>query len=492
MRMCQTVLSIVTLAISASVAFAQGGTEFTYQGRLLDAGEPADGTFNVDFRLWDDPAAGSQVGSTNTFNSLPIVEGLFTVELDFGADAFDNQDRWLEITIDGVPLVPRQPITRTPYAIQTRGIVVNENGFVGIGTDDPIARLDVRDGIFALGSIVGEYQGENGAAVIGLANAATGNTRGVYGLCSSSSGNGVYGESTASGGTVSGGFFKSRSTSGDGVYGLSLATSGVTYGGRFENYSTSGHGVYGINTANTGTNYGVYGQTNSSDGYAGYFQGGRNYFQGDVGIGNEDPEATLHVVSAGGTPQILVEQTDSGDFARLRWRVAGFPEWSVSSEPAIEPDMRWFNSTNGNVMVLEFNGDLQIDGVLTEGSDRNRKKNVEPVDNQAILRKVATLPINHWSYKSDSTGARHIGPMAQDFHDRFEVGKDEKHIGSLDASGIALAAIQALHELMGEVQAEKDGQIQKLEHENDQLRERLASIESVVEALQAQIPKETP
>ena len=115
MRMHQFVLSILTLALSANVVFAQGDTEFTYQGRLTDAGAPANGTFNVDFRLWDDPVAGNQVDVTNTFNSLPILEGLFSVELDFGASSFDNNDRWLEITVDGVPLVPRQPITRAPY-----------------------------------------------------------------------------------------------------------------------------------------------------------------------------------------------------------------------------------------------------------------------------------------------------------------------------------------------------------------------------------------
>ena len=77
MRMLQVLLSIVILALCTSVVFAQGGTEFTYQGRLVDAGAPANGTFNVDVRLWDDPTTGTQVGSTNTFNSLPILEGAF-------------------------------------------------------------------------------------------------------------------------------------------------------------------------------------------------------------------------------------------------------------------------------------------------------------------------------------------------------------------------------------------------------------------------------
>ncbi len=142
MRMLRLVAWIVVIAASAGIANAGGGTALTYQGRLLDAGEPANGTFNVDFSLWDDPSAGSQVGSTIMFSSLPISDGLFTVELDFGANAFNNTDRWLAISVDGVPLMPRQPITRAPYSIQTRGIYVDADEHVGIGTTSPVGKAE--------------------------------------------------------------------------------------------------------------------------------------------------------------------------------------------------------------------------------------------------------------------------------------------------------------------------------------------------------------
>jgi len=61
----------------------------------------------------------------------------------------------------------------------------------------------------------------------------------------------------------------------------------------------SGYGVFGWATATTGTNFGVFGRSDSPDGYAGYFTGGRNYFDGSVGIGTNDPHGNLHVV--GGT-----------------------------------------------------------------------------------------------------------------------------------------------------------------------------------------------
>jgi hypothetical protein len=75
-------------------------------------------------------------------------------------------------------------------------------------------------------------------------------------------------------------------------------------------------------------------------------------------------------------------------------------------------------------------------------SDRNVKEGFAPVDIQMILDRVAGLPIETWRYKGDRV--RHIGPMAQDFAAAFNVGPDDRHIDLIDASGVALASIQAL------------------------------------------------
>ena len=79
-------------------------------------------------------------------------------------------------------------------------------------------------------------------------------------------------------------------------------------------------------------------------------------------------------------------------------------------------------------------------------SDRALKEGFEVVDPRAILDRVLALPIERWSYKGDP--ARHLGPMAQDFHAAFGLGADDRHIFVLDAGGVALAAIQGLHGLM--------------------------------------------
>jgi hypothetical protein len=94
---------------------------FTYQGRLLESGVPANGAYTLEFRLFDDPAAGAQVGSTITLANVAVVEGLFTVVLngggEFGSSAFHGDARWLEIAVNGIELSPRQPLTAAPFAV---------------------------------------------------------------------------------------------------------------------------------------------------------------------------------------------------------------------------------------------------------------------------------------------------------------------------------------------------------------------------------------
>jgi hypothetical protein len=75
------------------------GTAFLYQGRLTDAGSPADGAYDLSFSLYDAGTAGTQVGSTVTLEDVAVAEGLFTVTLDFGAGAFPGEARWLEIGV---------------------------------------------------------------------------------------------------------------------------------------------------------------------------------------------------------------------------------------------------------------------------------------------------------------------------------------------------------------------------------------------------------
>lgn len=92
-------------------------------------------------------------------------------------------------------------------------------------------------------------------------------------------------------------------------------------------------------------------------------------------------------------------------------------------------------------------------------SDRALKANVVPVDGNQILLLLAEIPITTWNYIGQDRSVRHIGPMAQDFHAVFGVGENDRHISTIDADGVALAAIQGLYRLV----QEKDAQIAALE-----------------------------
>ena len=109
-------------------------------------------------------------------------------------------------------------------------------------------------------------------------------------------------------------------------------------------------------------------------------------------------------------------------------------------------------------------------------SDRNAKEQFKPVNAREVLDKVARLPISEWQYKGreqqSSDGARHIGPMAQDFREAFALGHDDKHITSVDADGVALAAIQGLKQEADQ----KDERIQQLEKSMAELRELVTQL----------------
>jgi hypothetical protein len=99
-------------------------------------------------------------------------------------------------------------------------------------------------------------------------------------------------------------------------------------------------------------------------------------------------------------------------------------------------------------------------------SDRAAKEDFAPVDGAEILERLATLPIETWKLRGQEPSIRHMGPMAQDFYAAFGLGESDRPISTVDADGVALAAIQGLYHLV-QVQAAhltaQQGQIAALE-----------------------------
>ena len=89
----------------------------SFQGQLGERGQPFNGTAQLEFRLFDATSEGSQIGAIQTRDNVEVRNGRFQVELDFGPGSFDGNPRFLEISVNGTPLNPRQPITATPVAL---------------------------------------------------------------------------------------------------------------------------------------------------------------------------------------------------------------------------------------------------------------------------------------------------------------------------------------------------------------------------------------
>src|SRR5436305_496755 len=116
--------TILAILISTSRVVAQTSV-FTYQGRLTDGGTAANGNYDLQFALFDSLSGGTQVGSTQTLNTVAVSNGVFTVSLDFGTTSFNGANRFLEISArpsgggSFTLLTPRQQVTATPYAIRS-------------------------------------------------------------------------------------------------------------------------------------------------------------------------------------------------------------------------------------------------------------------------------------------------------------------------------------------------------------------------------------
>jgi hypothetical protein len=88
------------------------------------------------------------------------------------------------------------------------------------------------------------------------------------------------------------------------------------------------------------------------------------------------------------------------------------------------------------------------------------------------LRRLDRIPITRWNYKAQRPSIRHMGPMAQDFRRAFGLGEDAEHIDTIDADGVALAAIQGLYR-----------QNRVLQRQNHVLGTRLSRLERTVARL---------
>jgi hypothetical protein len=135
-------------------------------------------------------------------------------------------------------------------------------------------------------------------------------------------------------------------------------------------------------------------------------------------------------------------------------------------------------STAANQFVVRASGGVYVysDAAMTTGvvlyagsgswtslSDENAKEDFRPVAPGEVLERLQRVPIRTWKYKAQDASVRHLGPTAQDFYEAFGVGDSPTGITTVDANGVALAAIQGLYQENQELKAELAGMKRRMD-----------------------------
>lgn len=238
----------------------------------------------------------------------------------------------------------------------------------------------------------------------------------------------------------------------------------------------------------TGGNSSVAGGTSNS-------ASGLNTF---VGGGSSNVASGSQAMIIGGSQNIAEGQRSFAGGRRAEALHNGAFVWADSTTTTVQ-------STAANQFTAQASGGVRFfsNAALTTGvqlaanggswsslSDRHAKRDFTPVDSQAVLARLMELPVMTWRYMGQGEETLHMGPVAQDFHAAFGLGGDELRIATIDADGVALAAIQGLYLAL----TERDQRIDQLEAELASLRQhtldRIAALESLLLASDQQLALE--
>jgi hypothetical protein len=331
----------------------------------------------------------------------------------------DNQ--MLAFKVNGLMAFRLEPNVNAPNIIGGRSNNSVTDGVYGAAISGGGATANPNQVTANFGTIGGGYSNTAGGNLSTISG-GTANTTGAYGA------------------VVSGGCGNTASAAGSVVAG----------GGCFDGGYT-GNEATGIGATVSG------GIANQSDGYASAVGGGKsNWVNGDysfaIGYRAKNTNASHDGV-------FIFADSNAFDFYstaanQFRVRSTGGVQFVTGIDGS--------GAANAGVQVAAGGGSW------SSISDRNLKANFAAVNGRAILDAVTAMPIQTWNYIAQDESIRHIGPMAQDFYTAFGLGEDNTHIATIDADGVALAAIQGLNEIV----AEKDVRIAAIEAELAELKQQ--------------------
>ena len=457
--------ALFVLNFQPEIVHAQG-TAISYHGRLTSNGVPVSGTYNLTFSLFNAASGGSAVAGPLVTNGVVVNNGLFYVTIDFGAGVWSRWTNWLQIGVETngaasfTTLSSRQEVLPLPYAI----VAGNTSNLLAtlpatqLSSPVPLARLPA-----------GVVTNDETSSVT-LGNVKLGNVK-LFGtlylpyvvtlysgpdlLLQAGFENNFFAGPNAGNLTTSGPY-----NTAIGACALHANTSGVAntangYGALVENTSGAANVANGFEALGDNTS----GSENTANGFAALLANTNGNF--NTAVGNR----ALSLL-AGGANNIALGYYAGSALTGNESSNVDIGNVGVAGESGV---IRI--GTPGIQTATYLAGTVYANGVALT-SDRNAKEHFASIDSQAVLAKVAALPVTEWNYKDDKA-AEHIGPMAQDFHAAFGLdGADDKHISVVDENGVALAAIQGLNEKLEAESAE-----------NEHLKRRLDELEAQVKVL---------
>lgn len=483
------------LAIVLSLAMISSPTtaaQFTYEGSLADLGQPANGRFDLRLSAYGDEQQSNTLAAPITFYAVEVRGGRFRIDVDLPLSA---NAVWL-----GVELRPagdtafsaiggRSKAVAAPLIGQcwsTTGDTDSNPATNFIGTIDAQPFVVRTQNVQSLRIEPSTAQFGGGPSTTNVIAGSSANAVTVGARGATIAGGGVpIGNSdpdfvreapnraTDSYGTVGGGF---ANRAGDDA-GTTTDRAFATVGGGHENTasgeeSTVGGGVKNVASGDLSVVAG--GELNLAIGTRSTIGGGASNCAG----GNSSwAGGTLARVRPGVDPGAgscsgLTYPGGTGDQGTFAWadsqqvifastgdnqflvRAAGGLYFGTVGPVSI-PSGRFINTSTG--------AHLTTGGSWTNASSRALKTDFAAINPTDVLNRVTRMGISTWAYRASSEG-RHLGPVAEEFHELFGLGSDGSSISTVDASGVALAAIQGLN--------------QKLEAENAELRARLDRLES--------------
>ncbi|KAB2901758.1 MAG: hypothetical protein F9K31_00780 [Dokdonella sp.] len=438
------------LALMLCLALAGAGVahaeSFNYHGSLSAAGEPASGQYDLRLTLYSAAQGGNVVAGPIDVHGVAVTDGNFSVPVDFGASLAGSAQTWLAVAVksgngawealDGrSPVAPAGASCPGSWALD--GNAGNPPDSY-IGTADTGEVMVKRNGYNAIrvrgdGSV--EMSPYTAAEAPGLRATSLGFSNGAKGNYS-----------------FAAGWNSLTNNTGSFVWGDRGSTT-IFADSAADQFIIGAKGGVGINTA-----------TNISGAP----------LDKTLTIAPRDGTSVASLSFKYGADRswdmsnlldgfILQKPGDGGGIAMLVGANAQVIGFNGGLPSAAQPFKVGTNPTNGNGAYLSAGG------TWTNASSRFFKQGFANVDAGEVLAKLVAMPMQTWYYLDGEAEGRHLGPVAEDFASAFGLGHDAQHISTVDANGVALAAIQGLN--------------QKLEAENADLRARLDALAAKVEAL---------